>query len=205
MRKDGEKLKVVVGEDNLAAMVCPVCDFLVIEDVSPHFSNAKNSVQAQFRCKCGHTYSVFLERRKYYRKSTKLSGVFNPSRMDRGMTVLDLSRSGLKFTTNRSHDIGVGDELYVEFELDDRERSKVLRKIEVKSVEGEVIGGAFIRSEKPTTITNYLYFEKDDPAERPVSGRKASLMDRPETSDSKESEESEQEIDGDTSQDSSAG
>ncbi len=154
-----DEIRVIVDDDNLAAIVCPECGYLIIEDVSRQLSGGK-SVRTETRCRCGHAYAVFLERRQSFRKSTRLSGIYGKFHDNMPMTVLDLSRSGLKFHIEGRHDLRVGDCLYIEFALDDRDNSHVLRKVDVKSVNGPVIGAEFSIAEKPTAVTNYIYFTK---------------------------------------------
>ena len=92
-----------------------------------------------------------LEIRKFYRKSTHLSGEYikisnDVSKgLEKGaMTVEDLSRTGLKFRTKMTHNIRVEDMLRVRFILDDTQRSEVNKSAIVKWVTPYSVGAEFV-------------------------------------------------------------
>ncbi len=112
------------------------------------------------QCECVHYYTVMLDRRKFYRKSTDLPGVYSCQKTnlsgshkseykdDRGfMRVTDISRSGLKIRVNGAQTFLPGDRLYVEFNLDDRARSYIKKSVIVRSLQGQCVGMEFITIE----------------------------------------------------------
>ena len=160
MENEMQEVKVVVGEDNLATYICPKCGFLMVEDVSEHV-RSEEPVRARCECQCGYKYTVFLERRRFYRKPTRLSGTCTRSDVGMAVTVLDISRAGLKFRVDGASAIEVGDDLYIELELGDRDHSMILRKVKVKSVAGPYVGAELVRPEPSSRLTSYLYFDDE--------------------------------------------
>ncbi len=136
--------KVYVNSENKAIFTCPSCAKARTVEVSK-FLGAKANAKLKAKCPCGHSYPVLLERRKYYRKETKLPGVF---RLDKNgkespMTVTNVSRSGLQFRTSESKNLEMEDLVALEFRLDDKNKSMVKKKAIVKKIEGNMIGAEF--------------------------------------------------------------
>ncbi len=74
------------------------------------------------------------------------------------MTVNDLSRSGARIKINSSFPFSVGDLIQVEFNLDDKDRSFIQKKSEVRSINGPFLGLEFTEIEKYDKIGQYLMF-----------------------------------------------
>jgi hypothetical protein len=105
------------------------------------------------RCRCGHTFTSLLERRKHYRKETNLTGSYvrlvsgKPS--GRGpMTVRDLSLTGMKLEVHSPHNFSEGDVLEIEFRLDDAKKTLIKSKVVVRNVRNHYLGTEFFQSEK---------------------------------------------------------
>lgn len=152
--KEATITKIVSPNNKTAAFICPRCEILTVEDISKYFHrNSEATVEIQ--CKCGHKYRVFLERRQYYRKKTNLSGTMTRVRTENLMKVVDLSKTGIRVKVDRKHDFKVGDHLYLEFNLDDEKKKKIIKKVAIKTIDGSFIGAEFFESE--SNVTPYLY------------------------------------------------
>lgn len=145
-----------INEDNMVTFVCPECRFLKIQDVS-EFKDSDTTVRIEFKCRCGKTYSAFLERREYYRKATNLPGMVTAIQNSPPITIVDLSLNGVRFKLNDNQKFNVGDAVYIEFQLDDPQQASVLRKVIIKKIEGNYISGQFDEHVQCRNITPYLY------------------------------------------------
>ncbi len=99
-------------------------------------------------CTCGKAYSVILERRQYYRKKVDLSGkyIYHPpvGPLVQGlMTVIDISRKGLKMRFRQPPAIKIGAILEVTFHLDDKNASQIKKEAEVKKISKDQIHAEF--------------------------------------------------------------
>jgi len=154
--------KVFIANDNTATFVCPECQKSKTANVSK-YKDIEKAVRVNFKCPCGHSYSVLLERRKHIRKHLNLSGTFvNKNTSDQGnMTITDLSRSGLRIKLNFPQKLEPGDKLDLEFTLDDKLRSVVKKEVIVRSVKDLSIGVEFVYSEHFDKLGPYLLFNFD--------------------------------------------
>lgn len=152
-------LKIFLNDDGGASFVCPQCGRSSKRDVSKYL-NIDSPLKLKCRCKCGHSYGVQLERRKYVRKKTKLSGKFlTKDNSKKGlMKIVDMSQSGLKMFLNVEPDFFAGDELVLEFKLDNRERDLVTREVIVRSIKGKEVGVEFMNDEHYDRLGKYIAF-----------------------------------------------
>ena len=136
--------KVFVDSENKANFVCPSCTKSRTVDVTK-FLDVKANAKLKAKCPCGHSYSVFLERRKFYRKETKLPGVFRPDKNGKEypMTVTNISRSGLRFMSSEIRNLEADDRILVEFRLDDNAKSIIKKKATVRKIGGSYVGAEF--------------------------------------------------------------
>ncbi len=136
--------KVFINEENMATFVCPKCEKSKTSDVS-RYKDIDKAVKIKVKCSCKNTYSVLLERRKYYRKDVNLSGIFKCAQKALKSPVLikNLSRFGIKFDAGFNHGLASGDNISVEFTLDDAHKTFVLKDATVKTVSHSVIGAEF--------------------------------------------------------------
>jgi len=148
--------KVFITSKNTATFVCPECGNTSIANVSKYASIDKK-VTVNCKCICGHNFKVSLEKRRQYRKSTDLPGVYyydmGRGDTDKGnMRVVDVSSNGLKLKLNVERHFNGGDRLRVEFHLDDKRRTYIKKEVIVRNVYKNLVGTSF----SPT--------EGDDPA-----------------------------------------
>jgi len=92
--------KIYITSENTANFNCPECTKSRILDVSK-YKNIKKTVRLKYKCQCGHSYSVILERRRLRRKNTDLFGSYRcfllGDEVDKGrLSVKDVSVGGMR-------------------------------------------------------------------------------------------------------------
>lgn len=157
MNKEPEK--VFIGDNNRATFRCPRCDKSKTTDVS-RYKDIQKAVRVKCSCPCGHSYTVLLERRKHIRKNLNLVGtyVYENGQEQGRMTVLDLSRSGMKIKLNFKPNMQIGDKLLLTFNLDDAQHSQVQKEVVVRSIHDTVLGVEFTSQEHYDKLGSYLLF-----------------------------------------------
>lgn len=157
-------VKVYVNDDNTATFVCPQCERTGVKDLTK-FIQHKNATRIKARCGCGHSYEVFLEKRKKFRKQADLPGTYKYSSTDNGaqeqigsMTVKDISYSGLRIKMQMTPRFNVGDTLFVEFRLDDTNRSQIKKKVVVKNMNGLTAGLAYSSPQNHDSVLGFYLF-----------------------------------------------
>jgi len=157
--------KILLSGKDTASFKCPKCNVSKQADVSK-YKNIATSVTLKIKCPCGNEYSVTLERRKHYRKNTKIFGKFTFSPLigedQKGsMTVMDISRGGLKFQMDSTALFQKGDILEVEFNLDDKNKTLIKKQVYVRNVKNNLINVEFCAIDSNSTedkaIGVYLY------------------------------------------------
>jgi hypothetical protein len=139
--------KVYITHNNMVTFTCPKCEQPRVIELADHPELEKTD-KARVKCTCGHKYSVIIERRKQYRVATNFAGEFrqivDDKEIDRGlMTVIDMSRAGLKIRLNVERKLEVGDRLALEFRLDDSQRTLIQKEVVIKKIFGLELGVEF--------------------------------------------------------------
>lgn len=139
--------KVFLSDDNTADLVCSACNRYYKKDMS-RFLDIDSSTKIKIKCKCGHTWRIVLEKRKFFRKKTNLPGTYKyqvtGQKATTGtMSVLDISRTGLKLKVNGRHQLKNGDWIEVEFRLDNQVKTLINRIVNIKNVNGPYVGASF--------------------------------------------------------------
>lgn len=149
--------RVRVNNDNLAAIKCPHCQSMKL--ISVHkFKGVKHSLKV--KCTCNNSFPVSLDFRERYRKSTNIDAQY--AKVDKDLKkvgsqvkphlkckVADLSLSGLALNIIGSHSLQVGDELIVEFTLDDKASTHIKRKANIRVIGQGFVGCQFDESDSP--------------------------------------------------------
>jgi hypothetical protein len=145
--------KVFINNDNMATFVCPKCKKATTADVH-EYKDINKAVRIQHTCACGHSHTVLLERRQFYRKYVSIPGFYTIDGEDvkRPMTVKDLSRSGLKLKIEEEANLKIGDKLNVEFQLDNPQKTLIKKEVRVKTVMGLNVGTAFLSRDPKNPI-----------------------------------------------------
>jgi hypothetical protein len=148
---------VYVGPNDTAQLNCPACGVSKTLDVGK-FKGRKDPLK--LKCKCNSTSQVFLEFRKAFRKKANLRGVYNvPERKDESgrIIVKNLSKRGIGFTTFSDHKLSQGDEIKVDFTLDDRKETRIEKHAVVMNTEKNYVGCEFTgKDHHDTSLGFYL-------------------------------------------------
>jgi transcription elongation factor Elf1 len=136
--------KIYITSKQMATFSCPQCNRSKTVDVSKYAALDK-VVKVNIKCPCGHSYKAILEKRRHYRKETNLPGTYvhfiDGQPRDRGlMTVKDLSTAGMKLRLNVKQSFAIGDQLRVEFHLDDAHRTLIRKTVIIRNQRDQFIG-----------------------------------------------------------------
>ena len=143
--------KIYVTQGQTGTFICPQCQKSKTVSVSKLIKSSKN-LNINVRCPCGHIFTSFLERRKYFRKETNLIGTFvrfvDGEPKDRGrMVVRDLSLTGVGLKFQLSHDFEIGDILEIDFKLDNSKETRLNRKVIIRNIKDSYVGTEFYKPE----------------------------------------------------------
>lgn len=118
-------------------------------------------------CPCEHTFRVIREMRHTYRKDVQLEGLFTQDTSDvnklavsggwSAMEVTNISKQGLNFTTPNARILNIGDQVQLQFNLDNNKKSLIKKPAEIKSVRKNNVGCQFLGSDKQD-VTLGFYF-----------------------------------------------
>ena len=138
--------KVFISSDNTITFRCPKCNKSRTIDMS-NYKNLEKAEKVKVKCACGNTYYALIE--KQFRKRTNFPGSFihivSDIPKEKGvMLVTDVSRTGLKIKLNSKREFFIGDNIIVEFHLDDKNRSLIKKKCIIKKDFGLEFGIEFI-------------------------------------------------------------
>ena len=154
--------KLFITRDNKATLACPACERSRTIDASPYMTMSR-VVRIRVKCPCGHGYTAQLERRRYFRKMVHLQGQYCQApggrHLGRGaLAILDLSRSGVKMRLDNDKALRIGDRIVVEFQLDDRKRSRVRQETVVRRIDGADLGVEFASTNPADPNTKAIGF-----------------------------------------------
>jgi hypothetical protein len=149
-RQAKDQQPVFPRDDGLVLLTCPQCGLQ--ESVSvDQFNRLGNAVSVN--CPCRNLFSAVLEKRRAFRKSVQLSGYFT-LKGDMGpkdtsgsiwgpMVVKNLSKAGLRFSSERADLLHSGDLLMVRFNLDNANQSLIHKPARVISTSKKEVGCRF--------------------------------------------------------------
>lgn len=154
-----DPVKVFIDQNNMATFQCHECGKSKTADVS-QYKDVEKTVHVKIKCPCGNAYTAILERRKFFRKDLHLDGVYKSANLSSQgkMTVLDLSRSGMKIKLDIESKIHIGDKLKLDFYLDNKQHSFISREGTVRSIDNRVIGVEFISREHYDELGPYIRY-----------------------------------------------
>ena len=138
-----------------STIVCPNCSRKLPVHLSDE--NLSQSSGIALKCACGYSWTSSRERRRYYRKPVRLKGRYHYStqvELSQGvvagkfvgkgkMNVLDVSAWGLKMKLRKKEEFRLNDQVFVEFHLDDKQKTLIREKAFVKNINDQYVGGAF--------------------------------------------------------------
>jgi len=157
--KDGT-IRVFLNNQNEAIFLCKNCGNAITRDLSG-VVHAQTAIRVKCKCKCGHVFRVLVERRRNYRKTVNFLGTchyFNSSGdiQKSLIKIIDISSTGLHVSISGLPKFKVGNNVIVEFRLDDRENTKMKVKATVKRIRSESVGLEFIAIDDQQKLTFYL-------------------------------------------------
>ena len=135
--------KVFVREDGSTVLKCPHCGHARTVSVQ-HVKDKKKIIKV--KCLCKKSYSVALELRRMFRKTTSLKGKYNNLTLDGNsglMIVKDVSMGGVGFEIIGEIHLEKEHELEVTFTLDDNDSSVIRKLVVVKIIKGRYVGCEF--------------------------------------------------------------
>ena len=136
---------VFVNDENMALIHCPHCDSIKQVPVSK-FKGTKHTLKV--KCACGEVFQVDLNFRKNLRKKTDLAGTCHKASEHKSLSVecliVNLSFRGIGIKLLQPVNIVKGSQLVVSFVLDDTKKTLVERKLLVRHLEDNYIGGEFV-------------------------------------------------------------
>lgn len=140
-------LKTFITSTNLVTFTCPKCEHARTVSIADH-QHLESAEKVKIKCVCGHTYRVVIEKRRQYRKSTNFPGTFSVlvdgKETEKGyMTVLDMSRTGVKIKLNDIRQLSPGSILKIEFHLDDANHSFIQKEVVVRKIFDKSFGVEF--------------------------------------------------------------
>jgi len=149
-REHLEEQRVFLRDDGLVLLTCPDCG--IQESVSlGRFDKLGSTISVH--CSCNTRFAAVLEKRRYYRKSVRLDGYFSLSgdlapdgaigNIWGQMIVTDLSKAGLRFSSEKAHLVHLGDLLLVRFNLDNTNQAAIVKSARVISVSRQSVGCRF--------------------------------------------------------------
>ncbi len=138
--------KAFVREDGTTVVKCPFCSHARTVSVQ-RFKEKKKVIKV--KCSCRESYTVSLELRKMYRRSTNLKGSYINTSLDNEigmMIVKDVSMGGIGFEAIGGKRIEKEHELDVTFTLDDTHSSVIKKQVVVRIVSANYVGCEFIHT-----------------------------------------------------------
>ena len=138
---------VFISSNNTATFRCPQCGKAKTADVS-RYANIDKKITVNCTCACGVQFQCRLEKRKQYRKGSNFPGKFKllgeDGLEDSGrMNVVDISSTGVKLKLTVPRTFKIGAVLQIEFQLDDRRRTLMQKRVIVRNVSGTYVGASF--------------------------------------------------------------
>jgi len=139
------EVRAFVCGNNTATIVCPACNKAKTVSAEP-YRNKNNAIRV--RCSCGEVFTLHLDFRDHYRKETSLPGTYSittPGKIGGGVIhIHNISREGIGFTVTGLHHLETGLELILEFQLDDKKKTKLRKEAIVRLVGKNYIGCKFV-------------------------------------------------------------
>ena len=161
-------IKVYVNDDQTATFVCPECQKPNIKNVSKYIARSEPT-KLKVTCACGYAYTAFLEKRKKFRKQTKLPGIYKyvgttpdqkKTEVTGRLTVTDISFTGLRITLLLAPRFAVGEKLFIEFTLDDAHQTLIRKEVIVRNIVGLHAGLEYIFNQSYDTSLGFYLLSK---------------------------------------------
>jgi hypothetical protein len=139
-----KSITVHVRNNNTATLACPACGVIKHFSAAPYRLGRHTMV---VRCRCQESFSVLLDFRRHYRKQTNLPGTYeitSEGGVGGGIIQINnISRGGVGFTVSGLHRIEKDQEMRIEFQLNDKNKTVLNRQAVVRSVRQNAVGCEF--------------------------------------------------------------
>lgn len=141
-----DRKRAYVTGSRTAEFVCPSCG---VTGSIPLAEQMRTStpLRMRYRCECGVSHTVYVEKRISGRKAVVIPGWFVGCDGERPMTVRNLSRTGLMFEMDEPEELEVGQRLLVRFELTTLETTRVEKDVTVRWMSEAKVGGEYCSGE----------------------------------------------------------
>ncbi len=157
-----ETLRAYVRPDGTVPTACPACG---TAGSVPADRIKGPGEPIEVRCRCGNSFYVLAEFRKAYRRRLSLRGTYakglaeSDLREKSGEILIEnLSMTGVGFMTAGDNSLSEGDELTVQFSLDDDGHTRIETSALVKHVRDKTVGCAFsgLTSRQEESLASFL-------------------------------------------------
>ena len=148
--------KVYVDDTNQATIICPKCGLEKNIDVTNFKETHKRS---KAKCRCGEIFRLTLEFRKHFRKKVRLHGeYFVQGKEEKGEIIIeDISASGIRFASLKSHYISRDDTVELKFTLDNPMKTKIHTSVKIIWNIDRNVGAQYIDPKSfETELESYL-------------------------------------------------
>ena len=134
--------KVFVGRTNEVKIICPKCE---LEKNINVFKFKDTHKRLKVKCKCGEEFRLALDFRKYYRKKVQFAGeCFIHEKNERDdILIIDISMTGINFTTFKPHNFSEDDSVELKFNLDNPTKTEIQTTVRIKWINDRNIGAQF--------------------------------------------------------------
>lgn len=142
-KSDPTVIKTFVKEDGKTTIICPSCESVKIVSVG-HFRERQHVLKV--RCSCSYVFHVHLDFRQAFRRPTNFTGIYNlhPPAVGGGKAAIhNLSLNGICFEVRGIHQIESGQRGSIDFNLDNRKKTRLVREFTVRAVREKYIGCEF--------------------------------------------------------------
>jgi len=155
---DNEIPSIYVRPDNKAVIICIHCNRQKVIDADSFIGHQRN---LEVTCICQNVSIVNLEFRNQPRRKKSLRGTYiNHSQKDcvGSFSILNVSLTGMGFTSQDAENFNEDDKLTVKFTLDDEQKTEISKVAIVKYINQQSIGCEFEEKEEPFTspLGNYV-------------------------------------------------
>lgn len=145
---DMKIVRCFVRPDNTTTIICPACNEPKTISVAA-YKHKKHSINV--RCKCKHVFTIQLDFRNVYRKMTTLPATYtnlssqNQESFD--IVITNISKGGLGFVAPYPQYIQKEQKLSIEFQLNDKQKTRLIKTVIVKNIKNDHVGCEFDSSQ----------------------------------------------------------
>lgn len=164
--------KAIVNQENQFVVSCPHCTQIIrmavaeLKDSDRLFKVFGLQSVYICQCKCNKKFNLKLDLRRKVRRNVGLPAYFtdltnlglkdkfnykdeNSYGIRHNCEIKDLSVEGIRIKTMVKHHVQIGDDLLVKFDLGGEGAHRIVeKKVQVRSVKKDLIGGEFFKKDK---------------------------------------------------------